>query len=65
MPWTTDEDVQKHNKHLGKNLMKKWRAIANGIYKDCLANGGDDKKCSGKAIRIANSRFERGAKRIK
>lgn len=63
MPWTV-ADVSKHNAKLNDKQKKAWCKIANGIYKDCLANGGDDKKCSGKAIRIANSRFEKGVKRI-
>ncbi len=57
MPWTVD-DVESHKKGLTPAQKKKWVAIANAIYKDCLAKGGTDATCAPKAIRIANSKFE-------
>jgi hypothetical protein len=56
MPWGVG-DVDHHKKGLTPEQKKKWVVIANGIYKDCLAKGGDDKTCAPKAIRIANSKF--------
>ena len=56
MPWSVG-DVDHHKKGLTPEQKKKWVVIANGIYKDCLAKGGDDKSCAPKAIRIANSKF--------
>jgi hypothetical protein len=56
MPWTV-ADVDKHRKGLTPEQKKKWVAVANGIYKDCLAKGGTDKTCAPKAIKIANSKF--------
>ena len=56
MPWTV-ADVDSHKKGLTPEQKKKWVAVANGIYKDCLAKGGTDKTCAPKAIRIANSKF--------
>ncbi len=56
MPWSVS-DVDSHKKGLTPEQKKKWVSVANGIYKDCLANGGNDKTCAPKAIRIANSKF--------
>ena len=54
MPWTV-KDVDDFKKGLTPAQKKKWVKIANGILKDCEADGGSD--CEGKAIRIANSKF--------
>jgi len=62
MPWTVDK-VDEHRKGLSDSQKKKWVRIANGVYKTCLAEGGDDKKCAPRAIKIANSSFEKKAKR--
>ncbi len=55
MPWTV-KDVDRHKKGLTPTQKKKWVSIANGVLKSCKAKGG--KGCEGKAIRIANSKFE-------
>lgn len=55
MPWTV-KDVDGFKKGLTPAQKQKWVSIANGILKDCQAKGGKD--CEGKAIRIANSKFE-------
>lgn len=55
MPWTVG-DVDEHKKGLTPAQKKKWVSVANGVLKDCQSKGGKD--CEGKAIRIANSKFE-------
>ena len=55
MPWTID-DVDGFKKGLTAAQKKKWVSIANGILKECQSEGGSD--CEGKAIRIANSKFD-------
>ncbi|MCK5617277.1 hypothetical protein KAR91_86230, partial [Candidatus Pacearchaeota archaeon] len=55
MPWTVS-DVERHKKGLTPAQKKKWVSVANGVLKSCKASGG--KGCEGKAIRIANSKFE-------
>jgi hypothetical protein len=55
MPWTV-KDVDKHKKGLSPAQKKKWVETANGVYRSCMVNG-DDKTCTPKAIRIANSKF--------
>jgi uncharacterized protein YdaT len=55
MPWTV-KDVDGFKKGLTPAQKKKWVSIANGILKDCQSKGG--KNCEGKAIKIANSKFE-------
>ena len=55
MPWTT-KDVDRHKKGLTPAQKKKWVSVANGVLKSCKASGGSG--CEGKAIRIANSKFE-------
>lgn len=56
MPWTVG-DVDGFKKGLTPAQKKKWVKIANGVLRDCLAGGGSNKSCEGKAIRIANSKF--------
>ena len=56
-------DVDKHRKGLGKNQKSKWVKTANSALKTCIAEKGKD--CDGRAIRIANSIFEKGGKRKK
>jgi len=56
MPWSVS-DVESHKKGLAPAQKVKWVGIANAIYKKCLADGGSDKTCAPKAIRIANSKF--------
>ena len=57
MPWTT-ADVEGFKKGLSKKQKKKWVAVANGALESCMESGGSDKDCAGRAVRIANSKFE-------
>ncbi len=56
MPWTV-KDVDEHKKGLTEAEKKKWVSIANSVRKTCIADGGSEKTCDAKAIRIANSKF--------
>ncbi len=49
-------DVSKHKKGLTDQQKEKWVKIANSVLKQCLDNGGKQKDCEGKAIRVANSK---------
>ncbi len=62
MPWQVS-DVDGHRKGLGKSQKKKWVKIANDALKTCLAENKKTKECDGRAIRIANSIFEKKGKR--
>lgn len=63
MPWTV-KDVDRHKKGLTPSQKRRWVKIANGVLRDCQKNKG--KNCEGKAIRIANSKFEhQGSIRMK
>lgn len=53
MPWTA-ADADKHIKGLTKKQRKKWAAIANGVLDSCKGEAS----CEGKAVRIANSKFD-------
>jgi len=56
MPWTVT-DVPRFTKKAKTDAQKKkWVAIANGVLESCRSSGGSD--CEGKAIRIANSKFD-------
>ena len=55
MPWDAS-DANKHIKGLSKKQRKKWASVANGVLSGCQSEGGKD--CEGKAVRIANSKFE-------
>jgi len=57
MPWEA-KDVSKHNAAVGAHPehSKRWAGIANGVLRQCQDARGED--CEGKAIRIANSKFE-------
>jgi hypothetical protein len=57
MPWTV-KDVDEHKKGLTPAQKAKWVSVANGVYADCMKNGGSDATCAPKAIRVANSKFE-------
>ncbi len=59
MPWQVS-DVDKHRKGLTPAQKKKWVSIANDALAQCIKNGGSDKTCAPKAIRIANSKFSEG-----
>jgi len=57
MPWGTS-DVSRYTKKAKTAAQKKkWVSIANGVLKDCQTKGG--KNCEAKAIRIANSKFNK------
>lgn len=49
-------DVDSHCAGLTDKRKQVWVAVANGVLAECLKNGGTDKTCAPKAIRIANSR---------
>lgn len=53
MPWSSG-DVEKHKKGLSDKQKERWVATANSVLKDCMAKGGSESECAGKAIRIAN-----------
>jgi uncharacterized protein YdaT len=57
--------VNKHNKGLNLSQKKKWIRRANAIYRTCLADGGSDKTCAPKAIKIANASMSKEGRRIK
>jgi len=56
MPWSIS-DVDKHRKGLNSEQKKEWVKVANGVLAQCIKDGGTDKTCAPKAIRIANSKF--------
>lgn len=58
MPWTK-ADVDKHKKGLTDEQKSRWVAAANNALSQCLKNGGTDKTCAPRAIRIANSLFSK------
>ena len=62
MPWQPD-DVEKHKKGLDMPQKRKWCRIANETLKSCIAESGKD--CESRAIRIANSSFEKEGRRKK
>jgi len=61
MPWTAADAPKKCK---GDDRAK-WASIANAILRDCIADGGTDKSCAPRAIRIANSKFSIGEVRMK
>ena len=52
------EDADKHKPGLNPKQKKKWARIANGVIRACMNDGGDDKKCSDQAVKMANLSFE-------
>jgi hypothetical protein len=54
MPWTAS-DAKRFKKGLTSAQAAKWAKIANGVLRSCQRQGSSD--CEGKAIRIANSKF--------
>jgi hypothetical protein len=56
MPWTVKDVPRFTKKAKTAAQKKKWVSVANGVLKDCQTKGGKD--CEGKAIRVANSKFE-------
>lgn len=61
MPWSAS-DADKHKKGLTPAQKKKWAKVANSVLKECLDDGGSQKTCEAKAIRIANSKFAKLSK---
>jgi hypothetical protein len=59
MPWTV-ADVDRHKKGLTDAQKKQWVAAANTSLQDCLGEGGSQKTCEGRAIRIANAAVDEG-----
>jgi len=57
MPWDIG-DVEKHKKGLGDKQKEKWVATANSVRAKCIEEGGDEKECDARAIRIANGTVE-------
>jgi cell division protein FtsB len=55
MPWSAS-DAKKHKKGLNKQQAQKWATIANSVLEQCLKNGGKQKACESKAIKVANSK---------
>lgn len=53
MPWSI-KDVDRHKKGLSKKQKEKWVKVANSVLASCLKEGGKQKDCEAKAIRIAN-----------
>ena len=53
MPWTA-EDVERHNAGLSDKRKRQWVAVANSTLASCLKDGGEQKECEAKAVRIAN-----------
>lgn len=53
MPWTTDEDVDRHFKGLTPAQKKRWREVANDALARCQEKGGA--QCDASAIRQANA----------
>lgn len=57
MPWITS-DVDGFKKGLSRKQKRKWVSIANGALAGCVDNGGVEKDCARRAVRIANSKFK-------
>lgn len=55
MPWTA-KDAKRFKKGLTSAQASRWASIANGVLRSCQSAGGSD--CEGRAIRVANSRFD-------
>jgi hypothetical protein len=53
MPWSA-KDAEKHIKGLTPKQKRAWMHVANSALKSCLAAGGSDASCAGKAVRQAN-----------
>lgn len=59
MPWAV-KDVESHKKGLSAKQKKKWVAVANSVRSKCIKEGGSEKECDAKAIRIANGSTMKG-----
>lgn len=58
MPWTA-ADAKTHIKGLSSNQSAAWAKIANSSLSACLKDGGSQKTCEGRAVRIANSQAKK------
>ena len=54
MPFTTKDVAEHTKKATTAKLRRAWLATANGQLKKCIADGGTDKTCAPRAIRMAN-----------
>jgi hypothetical protein len=54
MPWIP-ADAHRHKKGLSAKQARQWSTVANNILATCLAKGGAQSACEGRAIRGANS----------
>jgi HK97 family phage prohead protease len=59
MPWKPS-DASRHIRDLTPAQQRRWATIANSVLRQCLAGGGSQKECEGRAIRIANDRARGG-----
>ena len=57
MPWTISSPPTSFKNFVGKKLAKAV-SIANAVLKQCVADGGTDKECAGRAIAIAASKVK-------
>ena len=55
MPWTA-KDAKRFKKGLSPEQAKKWAKIANSVLRQCLSDGGSNKTCEARAIKIANAK---------
>lgn len=56
MPWTV-EDVDDHIQGLTHEEKLKWKKLANKVREQCIDQGGDEKTCDARAIRVANANY--------
>ena len=54
MPWTVT-DVDSHKKDLTPRQKRVWVRVANDALRRCMADGGSQSTCEGRAIRMANA----------
>ena len=58
MPWDL-ADVDSHVKGLSDKQKEQWVSVANAAREKCIADGGDEKECDAKAIKIANAAVQK------
>ena len=54
MPWKSEDAMSHTDKADTAKKQKQWSEIANSVRDICMADGGDEKECSAKAIQQAN-----------
>jgi hypothetical protein len=65
MPWSAS-DAERHARGLSAHQRRVWARVANNALRTCLADGGGQEECEGRAIRQANAVARRApAKAIK